>query len=81
MADAFVSSLKKERIKTRIDKTRNSANAEIYDYIEMFYHRTRRHSHRAVSVRRRLKPCRNGLNAVRKSLGSPTLAYYSGMRM
>ena len=45
VAESFFSSLKKERIKKRIDKTREIANAEIYDYIEMFYNRTRRHSH------------------------------------
>ena len=45
MAESFFSSLKKERIKKRIYKTRDMATAEIYDYIEMFYNRTRRHSH------------------------------------
>lgn len=45
VAESFFSSLKKERIKKRIYKTRAIANAEIYDYIEMFYNRTRRHSH------------------------------------
>ena len=45
VAESFFSSLKKERIKKRIYKTRDTANAEIYDYIEMFYNRTRRHSH------------------------------------
>jgi putative transposase len=45
VAESFFSSLKKERIKKRIYKTREIANAEIYDYIEMFYNRTRRHSH------------------------------------
>jgi putative transposase len=44
VAESFFSSWKKERIKRRIDKTREIANAEIYDYIEMFYSRTRRHS-------------------------------------
>jgi len=44
-AESFFSSLKKERIKKRIYKTRDIANAEIYDYIELFYNRTRRHSH------------------------------------
>jgi putative transposase len=37
--------VKKERIKKRISKTRDMATAEIYEYIEMFYNRTRRHSH------------------------------------
>ena len=45
VAESFFSSLKKGRIKKRIYKTRDIANAEIYDYIEMFYNRTRRHSH------------------------------------
>ncbi len=45
VAESFFSSLKKERIKKRIYKTREMATAEIYDYIEMFYNRTRRHSH------------------------------------
>ena len=45
VAESFFGSLKKERIKRRIYKTREIANAEIHDYIEMFYNRTRRHSH------------------------------------
>lgn len=45
VAESFFSSLKKERIKKRIYRTRDMATAEIYDYIEMFYNRTRRHSY------------------------------------
>ena len=45
VAESFFSSLKKERIKKRIYTTREIATAEIYEYIEMFYNRTRRHSH------------------------------------
>ena len=45
VAESFFSSLKRERIKKRIYTTREIANAELYDDIEMFYHRTRRHSH------------------------------------
>jgi putative transposase len=45
VAESFFSSLKKERIKKRIYTTRDLATAEIYDYIEMFYNPTRRHSH------------------------------------
>lgn len=33
------------KIKKQIYNTHDIANAEIYDYIEMFYIRTRRHSH------------------------------------
>ena len=45
VAESFFGSLKKERIKKRIYKTRDIAHADIHDYIEMFYNRTRRHSH------------------------------------
>lgn len=45
VAESFFSSLKKERIKKRIYKTRELARADIFDYIEAFYNRTRRHSH------------------------------------
>jgi putative transposase len=45
VAESFFSSLKKERIKKRIYKTRDLAKADVFDYIEMFYNRTRRHSH------------------------------------
>ena len=50
VAESFFSSVKKERIKKRIYTTRALATAEIADYIETFYNRTRRHSHlRGVS--------------------------------
>ena len=45
VAESFFCSLKKERIKKRVYKTRNLARADIFDYIEMFYNRSRRHSH------------------------------------
>jgi len=45
VAESFFSSLKKERIKRRIYKTRELAKADVFDYIESFYNRTRRHSH------------------------------------
>jgi putative transposase len=45
VAESFFSSLKKERITRRIYTTRSLATAEIDDYIETFYHHTRRHSH------------------------------------
>lgn len=41
VADSFFSSLKKERIY----KTLELARADVFDYIEAFYNRTRRHSH------------------------------------
>jgi putative transposase len=45
VAESFFSSLKKERIKKRIYKNREIARADISDYIESFYNRTRRHSY------------------------------------
>jgi len=45
VAESFFSSLKEERIKKRIYTTREMATAEIYEYIELFYNRTHRHSH------------------------------------
>lgn len=44
-ADSFFSSLKKGRIKKRVDKTRDLAKVDFFNYIEAFYNRTRRHSH------------------------------------
>ncbi|MCT2386551.1 IS3 family transposase [Erwinia pyrifoliae] len=45
VAESFFSSLKKERIRKRMYKTRELARADIFDYIEVFYNRARRHSH------------------------------------
>ena len=45
VAESFCSSVKTERITTRIDTTREIAHAEIYEYIEVFDNRTHRHSH------------------------------------
>jgi putative transposase len=47
VAEAFFSSLKKERIKKRIYPTRDAALADIAEYIDQFYNPTRRHSHLA----------------------------------
>ena len=45
VAESFFGSLKKERVQKRIYRTRDEAKADLFDYIEMFYNRTRRHSH------------------------------------
>lgn len=45
VAESFFSSLKKEKIRKHIYRTRDLARAEVFDYIEAFYNRTRRHSH------------------------------------
>jgi putative transposase len=44
-AESVFSSLKKERIRKQIYRTRDLAKADVFDYIEMFYNPTRRHSH------------------------------------
>jgi putative transposase len=45
VAESFFSSLKKERIRRRIYRSREEARADVFDYIEVFYNRNRRHSH------------------------------------
>lgn len=56
VAESFFSSLKKERIRKRIYKTRDMARADVFDYIEAFYNQTPRHSHYwTASVLRTLK--------------------------
>jgi putative transposase len=45
VVESFFSSLKKERIKMKIYRTRELAQAEISDYVDSFYNPTRRHSH------------------------------------
>lgn len=47
VAESFFSSLKKERIKKHIYKTRELAKRDVADYIDAFYNCTRRHSHLA----------------------------------
>jgi len=45
VAESFFSNLKSEKIKKRIYQTRADAKSEIFDYIEGFYNRVRRHKH------------------------------------
>ena len=45
VGESFFGRLKKERIKKRIYKTRDLARADVFDYIEILYNRTRRHGH------------------------------------
>ncbi len=45
VAESFFSNLKSERVKKRIYSTRSDAKSEIFDYIEGFYNRVRRHKH------------------------------------
>lgn len=45
VAESFFSSLKKERVRRKIYKTRDEARTDLFDYIEIFYNRKRRHSY------------------------------------
>jgi len=45
VAESFFSSLKKERIRNHMYHTRDKARADIFDYIEVFYNRARRHTY------------------------------------
>ncbi len=45
VAESFFNSLKKKRIRRSIYPTREEAKSEIFDYIEVFYNRKRRHSY------------------------------------
>lgn len=52
VAESFFSSLKKEWVRNRIYATREEARAAIFDYVEVFYNRQRRHSHLGM-----ISPC------------------------
>ena len=43
--ESFFASLKRERIKRRKYRTRDEARADVFDYIERFYNRKRRHGY------------------------------------
>ncbi len=45
VVESFFASLKRERIKRRKYLTRDQARADVFDYIERFYNRQRRHSY------------------------------------
>lgn len=45
VAESFFHSLKTERVKRKVYATRGDAKADLFDYIEVFYNRTRLHSH------------------------------------
>jgi len=45
VAESFFQLLKRERIKRRIYPDRQTARADIFNYIEMFYNRQRKHDY------------------------------------
>jgi putative transposase len=61
---SFFGSLKKERVKKRIYKNRAIATADVSDYIESFYNRTRHHSHLGELVPRSLSRPRDAIQDV-----------------
>ena len=42
--ESFFSSLKTERVARKTYRTRDQTKADVFDYIELFYNPTRRHS-------------------------------------
>ena len=51
--ESFFSSLKTERVRRQVYRTRDAARADVFDYIERFYNTTRRHS--TIGYRQRAK--------------------------
>jgi putative transposase len=45
VAESFFQLLKRERIRRKVYPTREQARADVFDYIEMFYNRKRRHGY------------------------------------
>jgi putative transposase len=43
VVESFFASLKRERTKRKKYRTRDEARADVFDYIERFYNRKRRH--------------------------------------
>ncbi len=66
VVESFFSSLKKERIRKWIYKTRDMARADIFDYIEVFYNRARRHSHLGSVQRPSKRPRREDRNCLQE---------------
>lgn len=42
--ESFFSSLKTERVRKKVYRSRDQARADVFDYIERFYNPARRHS-------------------------------------
>ena len=48
MAETFFQLLKRERIRRRTYLTRDAARQDVFDYIEMFYNPTRKHTNNGM---------------------------------
>ena len=45
VAESFFQLLKRERIRRKVYLTRDEAREDVFDYVEMFYIRKRKHGH------------------------------------
>ena len=48
VAESFFASLKTERIRRKVYKTRQEARQGVFDYIELFYNPKRRHTNKGL---------------------------------
>ena len=48
VAESFFQLLKRERIRRRTYQTRDAARQDVFDYIEMFYNPTRKHTNNGM---------------------------------
>jgi putative transposase len=48
VAESFFQLLKRERIRRRTYLTHDAERQDVFDYIEMFYHPTRKHTHNGM---------------------------------
>jgi putative transposase len=48
VAESFFQLLKRERIRRRTYLTRDAARQDVFDYIEMFYNPTRKHTNNGI---------------------------------
>lgn len=51
MAEDFFQLLKRERIRRRTYSTRNATRQDVFEYIEMFYNRKRKHTNNGMLSR------------------------------
>jgi putative transposase len=48
VAESFFQLLKQDRVRRRSDVTRDTARQDVFDYIEMFYNPTRKHTNNGM---------------------------------
>jgi transposase InsO family protein len=55
--ESFFSSLKTKRVARKTYRTRDEAKADVFDYIERFYNRKRRHAAAITGTNQKPPPC------------------------